>query len=413
VKKLAIIDLLFNWPPDGGARIDVKEIASRLGRDMSVCLFVPDFTSLCRRGDVRQKLDFEVRSVSFDQYSFNFLNVSRVFRKEMQRFQPDHVFLADGWFLKPYLCIALADFAPVLRFYAYETLCLRSHGLLFVDDHLCPVDYLNGPGKVVRQCIRCGQELFNYRLAHHYGQEFYAALAHTRGYRQTVIRALQSVRSIICYNEFIRERLQRFHDDVRIIPSGVDSSLFRPLKTNGPAYGSHNPAGDKKIIFMPGRADDPVKGFPVLQKAAELLRKKRQDFEIWFTALSTVMVKEDYIRNIGWADHQRMPEIYQQARFCVIPSVWPEPFGIITLEAMACEKPVIVFESGNKAGIIEQDKTGFIVPDGDIEGLASRMDDLLSCQKRVETMGQAGRQVVVDTYSWDTIIRRHYHPLFN
>ena len=57
MKKLAIIDLLFNWPPDGGARIDVKEVATRLCRDFHVTLFVPDFPLLCRRGDIQETFE--------------------------------------------------------------------------------------------------------------------------------------------------------------------------------------------------------------------------------------------------------------------------------------------------------------------------------------------------------------------
>ena len=39
MKKLAILDLMFRWPPDGGARVDIKEVASRLADHYHVTLF--------------------------------------------------------------------------------------------------------------------------------------------------------------------------------------------------------------------------------------------------------------------------------------------------------------------------------------------------------------------------------------
>ncbi len=41
MKKLAIIDLMFRWPPDGGARIDLKETASRLALIIKLCCLLP------------------------------------------------------------------------------------------------------------------------------------------------------------------------------------------------------------------------------------------------------------------------------------------------------------------------------------------------------------------------------------
>ncbi|MBN2384727.1 glycosyltransferase family 4 protein [bacterium] len=413
MKRLAVIDLLFNWPPDGGARIDIKEIASRLRRDMTVTMFVPDFQTRCRRGDIREELDFEVRTIPFDHYSFNFYQVAKTFLREMQRYRPDHVLLADGWYLKPYLAIALADYAPILRFYAYESLCLRSHGILFVNNQYCPVDFLAGSKAEVRQCINCGQELFHRQHNHHYGQEFYSALAHKPAYRTTVIRALQAARTIICYNELIGERVRRYNPDVRIVPSGVDCDLFKPdhcARTSDPQGGT----GSKpQIIFMPGRAEDPVKGFALLQQAAQILRTKRQDFEIRFTALSPVEPEESYIKNVGWLSHDSLPELYNASHFCVIPSIWAEPFGIITLEAMACEKPVIIFNRGNLAGLVEHEKSGLVVSDGDVIALSAAMDRLLTDGRSVELMGRTARQKVVLGYTWDHLVKTYYQPLFN
>src|SRR6185437_13489669 len=68
----------------------------------------------------------------------------------------------------------------------------------------------------------------------------------------------------------------------------------------------------------------------------------------------------EYIGEIG--DHEKS-EFLSGATGLLVPIDWPEPFGLVMIEAMACGTPVIAYNRGSVAEIIEEGLTGFIVDD--------------------------------------------------
>jgi glycosyltransferase involved in cell wall biosynthesis len=68
----------------------------------------------------------------------------------------------------------------------------------------------------------------------------------------------------------------------------------------------------------------------------------------------------DYIGEIG--DHEKS-DFLSGALGLLVPIDWPEPFGLVMIEAMACGTPVIAYNRGSVPEIIEENLTGFIVED--------------------------------------------------
>jgi glycosyltransferase involved in cell wall biosynthesis len=68
----------------------------------------------------------------------------------------------------------------------------------------------------------------------------------------------------------------------------------------------------------------------------------------------------EYIGEIG---AERKSEFLGQARALLFPIDWPEPFGLVMIEAMACGTPVIAWRCGSVPEVVEDGKTGFIVDD--------------------------------------------------
>jgi len=71
------------------------------------------------------------------------------------------------------------------------------------------------------------------------------------------------------------------------------------------------------------------------------------------------------IEYIGEISDREKSEFLSGAQALLVPINWPEPFGLVMIEAMACGTPVIAFDAGSVAEIVEPDLTGFIVRDED------------------------------------------------
>jgi starch synthase len=98
-------------------------------------------------------------------------------------------------------------------------------------------------------------------------------------------------------------------------------------------------------------------------------------------------------------------QLYSHAAVFVCPSVY-EPFGLINLEAMACETVVVASAVGGILEVVEDGRTGVLVPPGRPEALAEALNRLLAEPARARSMGQAGRQRVEAHFSWAAIAER-------
>ena len=108
----------------------------------------------------------------------------------------------------------------------------------------------------------------------------------------------------------------------------------------------------------------------------------------------------------GWVDHHQLSALYESARMVVVPSRWPEPFGMVGLEAMRHARPVVGFAAGGIGDWLEHEVNGLLVPEQDSAGLARAIEALLSDSKRAEAMGQNGRRKAESEYSFETYIDR-------
>jgi glycosyltransferase involved in cell wall biosynthesis len=73
---------------------------------------------------------------------------------------------------------------------------------------------------------------------------------------------------------------------------------------------------------------------------------------------------------IGEIDDIAKPEFLSGAIALLVPIDWPEPFGLVMIEAMACGTPVIAFNRGSVSEIIENGVNGFVV-DNEAEAVAA------------------------------------------
>ena len=71
----------------------------------------------------------------------------------------------------------------------------------------------------------------------------------------------------------------------------------------------------------------------------------------------------DNVEFVGEIGDAEKPAFLSGAKALIVPIDWPEPFGIVMIEAMACGTPVIAFNRGSVPEVIEDGVTGFVVED--------------------------------------------------
>jgi len=98
-------------------------------------------------------------------------------------------------------------------------------------------------------------------------------------------------------------------------------------------------------------------------------------------------------------------QLYSHAAVFACPSVY-EPFGLINLEAMACETPVVASAVGGILEVVEDGKTGVLVEPGRSEPLAAAIRGVLNDPARGRAMGRAGRLRVETQFSWAKVAER-------
>lgn len=97
--------------------------------------------------------------------------------------------------------------------------------------------------------------------------------------------------------------------------------------------------------------------------------------------------------------------LYNEAAVFACPSIY-EPFGIINLEAMACETPVVASRVGGIKEVVVDGETGLLVPPSDPAKLGQAITQVIEDPKAAVRMGKAGRQHVLRNFTWDRIAER-------
>ena len=114
---------------------------------------------------------------------------------------------------------------------------------------------------------------------------------------------------------------------------------------------------------------------------------------------------DERVQIIGYVPDELMAPYYRQAKLFVLPSKF-EPFGMTTLEAMACGTPVIASNLGGIKENFTSGKDGILVDPSNKEELSNAMLELLENKELAEKIGMEGYKTVRDRFSWEAIAKR-------
>ena len=112
---------------------------------------------------------------------------------------------------------------------------------------------------------------------------------------------------------------------------------------------------------------------------------------------------------VRWVPSVTQPELaklYARAGALVVPSR-DEGLGLVGVEAMLCETPVVAYASGGLVDVVAHDETGLLAPAGDVAALAHAMDEITESPGRARVLGTHGREHALAAFGPGSVARRY------
>ena len=247
--------------------------------------------------------------------------------------------------------------------------------------------------------------------------------------------AYQNADGVVAVSDAMRQDVMALYevpeDKVRVIPNGIDPDEYRPVE-RPEILQKHGVDPSKPFVLFVGRITR-QKGIVHLVNAIEHLHEGTQvvlcagapDTEDIASEMEAAVAaarsagQHDILWLADMLPREETIALYAGADVFVCPSVY-EPFGIINLEAMACETAVVASAVGGIPGIVVDGETGVLVPleargptdfepkDADrfSRDLAEAVNRLMDDEDMRRRMGEAGRRRVVEHYSWRAVAER-------
>ena len=103
--------------------------------------------------------------------------------------------------------------------------------------------------------------------------------------------------------------------------------------------------------------------------------------EEYFRSAIQPLLKQPGVEFLGEINEREKPKFLGEACGLLFPIDWPEPFGLVMIEAMACGTPVMAFDKGSAAEIVEEGRTGFLVDT--VEEATRKLPALLALDRRL------------------------------
>lgn len=103
-------------------------------------------------------------------------------------------------------------------------------------------------------------------------------------------------------------------------------------------------------------------------------------------SLINIMGLNKRVEFTGFLNRNEIKDYFAKASIVVVPSLWPEPFCLVGLEAMSCSKPVVAYAVGGISSWLRDNYNGYLAPRGDIPGLVRRVETLLKDKGIAEGM---------------------------
>jgi glycosyltransferase involved in cell wall biosynthesis len=262
-------------------------------------------------------------------------------------------------------------------------------------------------------------KLFSSKLVFHLRTQGIHAQASTSGFKKWMFRYLFRNTYVICLSEFLtRDLALVYGGKPYIVNNGIEdvSGRFPGNITSDPVL---------KILFISNLAKS--KGILELLEAFKLLKERNNKFTGWIVGNPVDLTFKDVqsrIDSYNLSDEVKLLgpkygdekfEILSKSDIFVFPTQF-EAFPGVILEAMQFELPVISSNEGAIPEIIDDGKTGFVVPKQDVKQLAAKIDVILNDPKLRKSLGENARLKFKEKYTLETFemnMTKTFHSILN
>lgn len=280
---------------------------------------------------------------------------------------------------------------PVVRFvHDHDLYCMRRHRYLPFTHELCtrPADVLG--------CLRCGGFVERSRA----GALPVAWRPVTARLRD--LAATRRLRRVLVASRFMATELARNgvpEATVRVLPLGVPDADLPPPPSAGRLVYVGQVLRTKGLdlllqaLAIHAAHADPAPPAVTLDVVGDGAQRAE------FQALSERLGVAPRVTWHGRLQAQGVAAVVARAAVVVVPSRWPEPFGLVGIEAMRAGRPVVAFDVGGIGEWLEHERTGLLVAPGSPGALAAALGRLTGAPQEARSMGNMGRAAY----------ERHFH----
>jgi len=203
----------------------------------------------------------------------------------------------------------------------------------------------------------------------------------------------------------------KFAERFTFVRGAIDVEPFLNAKGRARVRAEWGVKDNEVLIGMVGRVTR-WKGQSIFVQAAKLIAGRHPKAK--FAAVGGVFDTETFymdrfrqdVREAGLESkltindfRADMPDVFAAFDIFVLPSILPEPFGLVVIEAMASGKPVVATAPGGPSETVVDGKTGFLVPPSDACAMVQALEVLLAEPQKRSSMGDAGRRRACEMFS--------------
>jgi len=184
---------------------------------------------------------------------------------------------------------------------------------------------------------------------------------------------------------------EKYKKKTVVIPNGVDSKVFKPLK---------NIKQKKNVVLFTGRFLE-IKGIREILAVA----KKLLQYEFWFAGQGPLadLINLPNTKNLGFKSTKELVKLYNQSTICIAPS-YREGFSNVGLEVISCSRALICTPPFSE--YIENGKDGIIIPSKDEKILKDAIVKLMTNKKLRKKLEKNARKKALK-YTWEEVAKKY------